>query len=676
MAVTLKHVKMKIKDATSGEYDSVDILSDGTTAERVAAINSAATTQIENVNSAGTTQVGNVNTAGATQIAAVQAKGVETIESIPDDYTELSEEVTELKSAIDSMETATAEDEGKALKAKTVSGGKVTEWEFGETGGILYTVENSNLLAGISWSGNQSDPIPVEYGKSYTANFTAYKYRVYALDANGNSLGNLDNYNGVTYAESFSAYDWKALYTVTNTDVVFIQFRQMNKPSKTPLYILEGDVPLPYPYVEESVEPVQPDANNARNAMLGALPVGLQDLTEDLQDTVNQLGWNELPVNSGVIKDYDAETCPCSFDNGTIRVGNPEAFSADNGTHFLFKKNVNRVKYNFARRLITNNNYRIPYYFILETNNGHSGTLLAFNASGYAEIGVSYIYEWRTNGTLVARTNAYTFAADHQLASMEVTKNTDSYDFVFIDTEGVVITRHWTFAELGIIDADYMGFKFAKRTSYIQSDLLVAYGAETSAVSTVGSTSSSSPMYGAIYDAWGDSYTAPVGSYAAIIAENTGCTVNNLGVSGDKVSSVLSRFNSRSDACGAYVSVLAGVNDYLHDTTMENFRTSVQSLITAVITKAPSSKFLWITPAQIGSQGEGSLGLTLEDYVNAIIEICEKNSVPVLDLYHNGSWYGNVQAFQQIYMSVDLLHPNNVGQTFLAGKIQKALEAL
>ena len=38
-----------------------------------------------------------------------------------------------LDSVVDGMTTATASDEGKALKAKTVSGGKVVEWEFGET---------------------------------------------------------------------------------------------------------------------------------------------------------------------------------------------------------------------------------------------------------------------------------------------------------------------------------------------------------------------------------------------------------------------------------------------------------------------------------------------------------------------------------------------------------------
>lgn len=38
-----------------------------------------------------------------------------------------------LDSVVDGMTAATASDEGKALKAKTVSGGKVVEWEFGET---------------------------------------------------------------------------------------------------------------------------------------------------------------------------------------------------------------------------------------------------------------------------------------------------------------------------------------------------------------------------------------------------------------------------------------------------------------------------------------------------------------------------------------------------------------
>lgn len=46
------------------------------------------------------------------------------------------EEFSGLKNEVDAMGSATSEDEGKALIAKTVSNGKVTEWEFGDAGGV------------------------------------------------------------------------------------------------------------------------------------------------------------------------------------------------------------------------------------------------------------------------------------------------------------------------------------------------------------------------------------------------------------------------------------------------------------------------------------------------------------------------------------------------------------
>lgn len=49
----------------------------------------------------------------------------------------VGDELSTVKDGLSSMQTATASDVGKALKAKTVSGGKVTEWEFGEAGGGL-----------------------------------------------------------------------------------------------------------------------------------------------------------------------------------------------------------------------------------------------------------------------------------------------------------------------------------------------------------------------------------------------------------------------------------------------------------------------------------------------------------------------------------------------------------
>ena len=78
MPVTIKNAAIKYKDPTTGEYKTVDAISDGTTAERVAAIEAVAD---------------DIDAAAARTSAAIEAKAAETIASIPDDYTALSNEV-------------------------------------------------------------------------------------------------------------------------------------------------------------------------------------------------------------------------------------------------------------------------------------------------------------------------------------------------------------------------------------------------------------------------------------------------------------------------------------------------------------------------------------------------------------------------------------------------------
>lgn len=48
------------------------------------------------------------------------------------------EEISQLKEDLSAINTATSDDVGKALKVKTVTNGKVTEWEFGTAGGVKW----------------------------------------------------------------------------------------------------------------------------------------------------------------------------------------------------------------------------------------------------------------------------------------------------------------------------------------------------------------------------------------------------------------------------------------------------------------------------------------------------------------------------------------------------------
>lgn len=90
--VTIKSSVFQYKN-TNGEYVGVDAIADKTTAEQVAQVNSAISAKITEMASA-----------TATNISAIETKGQQTLASIPGDYTELSEDVENLKSTINFAE--------------------------------------------------------------------------------------------------------------------------------------------------------------------------------------------------------------------------------------------------------------------------------------------------------------------------------------------------------------------------------------------------------------------------------------------------------------------------------------------------------------------------------------------------------------------------------------------
>lgn len=103
MPVTIKSVQMKYKDQYDN-YVGVDAVSDFTTEQKLEAINTAGTTQTGAVNSAGETQLAAVNGAGLTQITNINNRAAEIENSWPSDYSELTEDVEDLKSAINANE--------------------------------------------------------------------------------------------------------------------------------------------------------------------------------------------------------------------------------------------------------------------------------------------------------------------------------------------------------------------------------------------------------------------------------------------------------------------------------------------------------------------------------------------------------------------------------------------
>ena len=177
--------------------------------------------------------------------------------------------------------------------------------------------------------------------------------------------------------------------------------------------------------------------------------------------------------------------------------------------------------------------------------------------------------------------------------------------------------------------------------------------------------------------------------YHDIIKEKIGCTVYNQGISGSGyvISGGLAIVNriknipSDSDL----ITIFAGTNDWgrnlttlgtFSDTTKDTFYGALKLSLEGIINKFPTKKIGVITPIPRNTyRNPNTAGETLEQYRNAILEVCEYFSIPCLDLYKESGFYVGNSTFNETYLP-DGLHPNNAGHELLAEKIEKWIETL
>ena len=177
--------------------------------------------------------------------------------------------------------------------------------------------------------------------------------------------------------------------------------------------------------------------------------------------------------------------------------------------------------------------------------------------------------------------------------------------------------------------------------------------------------------------------------YHDIIKSHIGCTVYNQGISGSGYVisgglAIVNRINkipSDSDL----ITIFAGTNDWgrnlttlgtFSDTTKDTFYGALKLSLEGIINKFPTKKIGVITPIPRNTyRNPNTAGETLEQYRNAILEVCEYFSIPCLDLYKESGFYVGNSTFNETYLP-DGLHPNNAGHELLAEKIEKWIETL
>lgn len=179
--------------------------------------------------------------------------------------------------------------------------------------------------------------------------------------------------------------------------------------------------------------------------------------------------------------------------------------------------------------------------------------------------------------------------------------------------------------------------------------------------------------------------------------------INNYGIGGTRIArqsapslvpvwdrDFISRVEE-TDKTADIIGIFGGTNDYGHgdaplgemsDRTEYTFYGALHTLILKLIGRFPDKKLFFMTPLhRLGEDnplGDGNKRVpvaSLKTYVNAIREVTEYYSVPVLDLYRISGFQPEVPVLKELYMP-DGLHPNDKGHEKLADLIENFIFTL
>ena len=196
------------------------------------------------------------------------------------------------------------------------------------------------------------------------------------------------------------------------------------------------------------------------------------------------------------------------------------------------------------------------------------------------------------------------------------------------------------------------------------------------------------------WGALGDSITAGTGaggtsySYANVAGNLIGANVHNHGIAGSCINAgynlaltdpgyedaFCNRYTQMADGLDL-ITVLGSVNDHRADskigtegsTNKEDFYGALHVLITGLKQKYPNGRIVFITPFKIGGyDGRNLYGHTLTDFRNAIVTMCNKHKLEVLDLFSvdEFSWLKGIHS--GYFLPYDYYHPTVEGHKAIA----------
>lgn len=178
----------------------------------------------------------------------------------------------------------------------------------------------------------------------------------------------------------------------------------------------------------------------------------------------------------------------------------------------------------------------------------------------------------------------------------------------------------------------------------------------------------------------GDSHTAQ-GRYINSIVGKTGVTAINYGIGGTRLAdtdgnqsnAMCYRWDQMSDAEPDIITVLGGSNDCYYskigtktDKSVSTVGGAVYTIIKGLQEKYPNALLVFVNmPPRFDSRWE--------DYANIVLDTCNYNRVPCVDIYHECGC--NEWNYTYFYLENDMIHLNEKGAEVVANLItSKVLE--
>jgi len=192
----------------------------------------------------------------------------------------------------------------------------------------------------------------------------------------------------------------------------------------------------------------------------------------------------------------------------------------------------------------------------------------------------------------------------------------------------------------------------------------------------------SRPVGEGLFNAWGRSYVADVGSLLGCMYPELGLRITNMGISGNQARDLEKRWETDvMERKPDWVSVLIGINDvwrqfdspYIPETHVspEDFEATYTRLIERTL---PTGKgMILMTPYFMEPNKQDPMRARMDEYGAIVRKLAEKYNLTFVDL--QASWDELFKHMHPCNIAWDRIHPNQTGCMYIAKQFLKAVGA-